>query len=122
MICRGQTVHNEFLDLPSRETNPKYYDLVQHPISLNLIKQKIDQDLYDDFSSFEFDLQLLVNNARTVSQSGSQNYACAIVIQKILSASKEEQNEDLENPVKNFFSFSFSFFFFFFFLIIIILH
>ena len=45
-------------------TEPEYYDIVETPIDLLKIQQKLKTDEYDDICQLTEDVQLLVNNAK----------------------------------------------------------
>ncbi|CAG8734519.1 30406_t:CDS:2, partial [Racocetra persica] len=71
-----------FLELPSRKKYPYYYEQIEHPIAVNIIRQKISRDEYKTTEEFKNDVYLMFDNARTFNIEGSQVYADAEIMQK----------------------------------------
>lgn len=61
-----------FMDLPAREIYPDYYELIKKPVSLRLLKEKIDNSAYSGWKAFEKDVLLIFDNARKYNLPGSQ--------------------------------------------------
>lgn len=80
-----------FMDLVSKKEYPIYYDLITHPISMNMIKKRIHSAYYDTVLQFEQDFQLMFDNARTFNEEGSSVYEDADEMQKIFDAELEKQ-------------------------------
>ena len=54
-----------FKELPMRERNPLYFDLIEEPIDLNTIERSINSGMYSDPDQFDRDiLKLFQNNYR----------------------------------------------------------
>ena len=54
-----------FKELPLRERNPLYFDLIEEPIDLNTIERSINSGMYSDPDQFDRDiLKLFQNNYR----------------------------------------------------------
>ena len=71
--ANGRAVAGIFMDLPAREMYPDYYQLISVPMSLQLIRQKIETGGYSrDSSLFESDVLLMFANARRYNLPGSQ--------------------------------------------------
>ncbi|CAG8489424.1 2930_t:CDS:2 [Acaulospora morrowiae] len=78
-----------FYDLPSQEEYPYYYDQIKKPISINIIRQKILDNDYDDADEFKHDIELMFSNAKTFNLEGSEVYNDADVMQKVFFAKFE---------------------------------
>ncbi|KAF0526036.1 ATP-dependent helicase STH1/SNF2 [Gigaspora margarita] len=70
-----------FIELPSRKKYPYYYQQIEHPIAINLIRQKISRDEYSSAEQFKNDVYLMFDNARTFNIEGSQVYSDAEMMQ-----------------------------------------
>ena len=53
-----------FLTLPDREQYPNYYDLIQKPISIREMEEKLESDQYRSLEELEADFTQMVINAR----------------------------------------------------------
>ncbi|CAB5112674.1 unnamed protein product [Rhizophagus irregularis] len=62
---------------------PDYYEEIKNPISLDVIKQKIDDGEYLNEEAFEADLELMCENAKKYNVEGSQIHNDAIILQKL---------------------------------------
>ncbi|RIB02191.1 SNF2 family N-terminal domain-containing protein [Gigaspora rosea] len=70
-----------FIELPSRKKYPYYYEQIEHPIAINMIRQKISRDEYSSAEQFKNDVYLMFDNARTFNIEGSQVYSDAEMMQ-----------------------------------------
>jgi ATP-dependent helicase STH1/SNF2 len=64
-----------FLDKPPKAIYPDYYQLIQQPIALKQILQKIKKFEYTHFEGIEHDLALMCHNARTYNLDTSPVYS-----------------------------------------------
>jgi len=73
----NQTLIDPFVKLPSKRTYPDYYQEIKNPISLNIIKSKLNKRLYSSLNELNRDFTLLFTNAMTYNQEDSiiYNYA-----------------------------------------------
>ncbi|KAJ1882877.1 hypothetical protein H4R99_002287 [Coemansia sp. RSA 1722] len=69
-----------FEDLPDREEYPEYYDVIVHPMALNLVKARITAG-YRSFDAFNYDMSWIFNNATFFNESDSQIYQDAVVLE-----------------------------------------
>ena len=60
-----------FMEKPSPEQYPDYYELVEKPIAINDILRKCRAKMYTDLQEFRDDWQLMFTNARTFNGVGS---------------------------------------------------
>ena len=69
---------------------PDYYKVIKDPIDLKTIACKIQDGEYRSLDELEEDFGLMVKNAQTFNEPGSQIYKDARAIQKIIKAKKSE--------------------------------
>lgn len=60
-----------FREAVNEKMAPLYYEVIQNPIDLSIMKKKIDDRLYVDFSEVEKDFKLLINNCETYNGPGN---------------------------------------------------
>jgi hypothetical protein len=70
----NQTLIDPFVKLPSKRTYPDYYQEIKHPISLNMIKSKLNKRIYTSLNDLNRDFTLLFTNAMTYNQDDSVIY------------------------------------------------
>lgn len=75
-----------FVELPSKEEYPDYYEIMKKPIALNTIRERIDNDEYKSVDEFQADLKLIADNAKTYNRKGSQVYRDAVELQSFADA------------------------------------
>ncbi|KAI8327234.1 hypothetical protein BD560DRAFT_418381 [Blakeslea trispora] len=73
-----------FLELPSKEDYPDYYEIIKQPIALDQMKAKIDAKEYTTLAEFKADLDLMISNAKRYNRKESQVYEDAVQIQKFV--------------------------------------
>uniref|UniRef100_T1IYB4 Bromo domain-containing protein n=1 Tax=Strigamia maritima TaxID=126957 RepID=T1IYB4_STRMM len=61
----GRVLCEAFIRAPKRRNSADYYDVVTHPIDLLRVQQKIKTDEYDDVDHMTYDIELIINNAKT---------------------------------------------------------
>ncbi|KAI8903545.1 hypothetical protein EDD86DRAFT_214677 [Gorgonomyces haynaldii] len=67
-----------FLELPSREDYPDYYDTIIEPIALDIIQAKLDEGRYTSVRDLADDFKLMVENATKFNRKGSPVYKDAV--------------------------------------------
>ncbi|KAF9426445.1 hypothetical protein BGZ94_006511 [Podila epigama] len=70
----GRLLSELFLELPSREDYPDYYQEIARPIALDGIKKKIDAGEYPTLQTFMDDFLLMFSNAKQYNTKGSGIY------------------------------------------------
>ncbi|KAL8764179.1 MAG: hypothetical protein Q9184_000148 [Pyrenodesmia sp. 2 TL-2023] len=60
-----------FIKLVPKSQYPDYYMIIKQPISMDMIKKKINKEEYSSLRDFRNDIRLLCNNARTYNEDGS---------------------------------------------------
>uniref|UniRef100_H2SQN8 Protein polybromo-1 n=1 Tax=Takifugu rubripes TaxID=31033 RepID=H2SQN8_TAKRU len=86
----GRLVSELFQKLPSKMQYPDYYAIIKEPIDLKIIAQKIQLGHYTSVSAMAKDVDLLVKNAKTYNEPGSQVFKDANTIKKIFALKKSE--------------------------------
>lgn len=62
------------MDLVDDREYPQYYTMIQHPISINMVKRRIHSTYYKSLAEFRADFKLMFDNARTFNEEGSIVY------------------------------------------------
>ncbi|KAK2750897.1 hypothetical protein FQN55_001469 [Onygenales sp. PD_40] len=62
---------------------PDYYDVIKEPMALSVLKQKIKNKAYTDFTEFVRDCMLIPHNAQTYNRPRSQAYEDALIIKDV---------------------------------------
>ncbi|KAG7297434.1 hypothetical protein JYU34_019421 [Plutella xylostella] len=86
----GRPLYTAFQFLPSKRLYPEYYDVIETPIDLKTIAQKIQAGDYSTLNDLEKDLQLMVRNACHFNEPGSQIYKAAKTLKKVITTRKQE--------------------------------
>ncbi|KAJ2896895.1 hypothetical protein IWW38_001885, partial [Coemansia aciculifera] len=76
----GASVTDVFEDPPDRNEYPEYYDVIFHPMALNVVKSRIAAG-YRSFDAFNYDMMWIFNNATYFNESDSQIYQDAVVLE-----------------------------------------
>ncbi|XP_061076620.1 protein polybromo-1 isoform X1 [Conger conger] len=79
----GRLVSELFQKLPSKVQYPDYYAIIKEPIDLKTIAQRIQMGYYKSVNAMAKDIDLLVKNAKTYNEPGSQVFKDANTIKKI---------------------------------------
>ncbi|KAI8637639.1 SNF2 family N-terminal domain-containing protein [Parasitella parasitica] len=72
-----------FMDLVSKRDYPLYYTMIKTPISMNMIKKRLNSTYYRTIAHFRDDFHLMFNNARIFNEEGSFVYEDANEMQVI---------------------------------------
>ncbi|KAM9410171.1 protein polybromo-1-like isoform 4-T4 [Pholidichthys leucotaenia] len=95
----GRLVSELFQKLPSKMQYPDYYAIIKEPIDLKIIAQKIQLGHYRSINAMAKDIDLLVKNAKTYNEPGSQVFKDANTIKKIFAQKKSEMEHG--EPIKS---------------------
>jgi ATP-dependent helicase STH1/SNF2 len=79
-----------FAELPDENDYADYYQLIQNPIAMDIIKKRIEKHYYKDVVTFRNDWHLMFNNARTYNVEESQVYQDADELQRVLDDKLDE--------------------------------
>ncbi|KAF2638881.1 hypothetical protein P280DRAFT_404187 [Massarina eburnea CBS 473.64] len=82
-----------FIDLPDKYAYPDYYQLIKSPISMNMIKRRINRKEYQSLRQFRQDVALLCNNCRTYNDDSSWLFGDANMIEQTCSDKLKEATE-----------------------------
>ena len=66
-----RTIIDPFIKLVPKAQYADYYIIITNPISMDIIKKKINREEYQTLKEFRDDVLLLCNNARTYNEDGS---------------------------------------------------
>ncbi|CAH2096950.1 unnamed protein product [Euphydryas editha] len=86
----GRPLYPDFQFLPSKKRYPEYYSIIESPIDLKTIAQKIQVGEYTNLNELERDLLLMVRNACLFNEPGSQIYKDAKALKKVIVSRKQE--------------------------------
>ena len=73
-----------FLTLPSKRVYPDYYVAIKQPISMNEIRQKLEDHVYQSTQEFLDDFDLMFSNAMHYNVEGSEVYEDAVYLRSLL--------------------------------------
>ncbi|KAJ2505610.1 hypothetical protein IWW47_001971, partial [Coemansia sp. RSA 2052] len=76
----GTPLTEAFEDPPDRSEYPEYYEVIFHPMALNVVKSRIAAG-YRSFDAFNYDMLWIFNNATYFNESDSQIYQDAVVLE-----------------------------------------
>ncbi|XP_060621852.2 protein polybromo-1 isoform X6 [Anolis sagrei] len=86
----GHLISELFQKLPSKVQYPDYYAIIKEPIDLKTVAQRIQNGSYKSIHAMAKDIDLLVKNAKTYNEPGSQVFKDANAIKKIFNVKKAE--------------------------------
>ncbi|CAD0205494.1 unnamed protein product [Chrysodeixis includens] len=86
----GRPLYPAFQFLPSKRRYPEYFNVIESPIDLKTIAQKIQGGEYLTLLDLEKDLLLMVRNACHFNEPGSQIYKDAKTLKKVIQMRKQE--------------------------------
>uniref|UniRef100_A0A8C1ABE8 Protein polybromo-1 n=1 Tax=Cyprinus carpio carpio TaxID=630221 RepID=A0A8C1ABE8_CYPCA len=95
----GRLISELFQRLPSKVQYPDYYAIIKEPIDLKAIAQRIQMGFYKSVNHMTKDIDLLVKNAKTYNEPGSQVFKDANTIKKIFAQRKLELEHS--EPIKS---------------------
>uniref|UniRef100_A0A7E4ZZ93 Bromo domain-containing protein n=1 Tax=Panagrellus redivivus TaxID=6233 RepID=A0A7E4ZZ93_PANRE len=78
----GKNLTDLFQRVPSRRTDPEYYDVVKQPIDFARINQRLRADEYNSFNDFCNDVELVISNAQLCYPPESPEYIAASELHK----------------------------------------
>lgn len=68
----------------NKRSLPDYYEVIKEPMALSMIKTKVAQREYKDFTEFVRDFALVPHNAQVYNRQDSQAYVDALEVKKAL--------------------------------------
>ncbi|GFQ66100.1 protein polybromo-1 [Trichonephila clavata] len=97
----GRALSTMFQLLPSRTLYPEYYKVIQEPIDLKMIAQRIVNNEYRSLCEMEKNLLQMIKNAKIFNEPGSQIYKDAATLRKIILIKKAEIDQRKTYPAKS---------------------
>lgn len=98
-VGRSRHAAELFMDEPSREDYPDYYQLITSPISINTIRKQIHDGQVRTVKEFSEHVELMFSNACQYNHETSQVYADAKTLQKAFHLSLDKMVKALsEEP------------------------
>ncbi|KNC29730.1 hypothetical protein FF38_05210 [Lucilia cuprina] len=91
----GTMLCDTFIRAPKRRQEPSYYDVVNNPIDLLKIQQKLKTDMYDDLDELIQDFELLVNNAKAFYKPDTTEHQDAVTLWQYVVANKQKLLESM---------------------------
>ncbi|CAI2310230.1 unnamed protein product [Caenorhabditis sp. 36 PRJEB53466] len=88
-----------FMDLPSMKQYPEYYQIIQNPIDMKIIRQKIDTNQYPHVEAMLADCRLMFSNARDFNEPASNIHIDAIQLERTLLRTYEGMRNQSVNHV-----------------------
>ncbi|XP_078487120.1 protein polybromo-1 isoform X1 [Ciona intestinalis] len=96
----GHTIADPFCRLPNKRFYPTYYEEIDNPISLKMIRKKLQAKKYDSCHELAKDFELLFSNAMKFNVANSLIHKDAVTLKSFMEtkvqeyATKEEENTD----------------------------
>lgn len=94
----GRNVAIHFIDLPSRDEYPDYYQQTAMPLSLNMVELRLQKYEYENMEQLEADLKRMVQNAKDYNHNKSPIFEDAERIRKALSNYMPKHNPAYLRP------------------------
>uniref|UniRef100_A0A8R1HJA9 Protein polybromo-1 n=3 Tax=Caenorhabditis japonica TaxID=281687 RepID=A0A8R1HJA9_CAEJA len=89
-----------FMELPSLKELPEYYQIIQYPIDMKIIRQRIDHNQYPHVDAMINDCRLMFANARDFNEPSSNIHIDAIHLEKTVLRAYEGMR-NTPHPVMN---------------------
>ncbi|XP_033100393.1 protein polybromo-1-like isoform X2 [Anneissia japonica] len=86
----GRYVSALFRKLPKPAQFPDYYEVIDHPIDMKDMAKKIRSGKYTCLNQLVDDMNLMVRNAKTFNEPGSQVYKDACTLKKVIMSKAKE--------------------------------
>ena len=91
-----RVLSDPFMKLPTKKELPDYYEVIKRPVDINKIKNKIEEEKYDDLDALEKDFILMCQNTQKYNEDGSLIYEDSIVLQSVFTSARERLEEEPE--------------------------
>lgn len=73
-----------FMVEPDRDLYPDYYEVIETPMSIQILEQMVNNREVKNFDDLEAKLQIMVDNAKFYNADGSPIYVDAILVEKAI--------------------------------------
>ncbi|XP_050428093.1 protein polybromo-1 isoform X2 [Adelges cooleyi] len=103
---KGRLLSIIFMKLPSKNEYPDYYEVIKRPIHLEVIAQKLKNNLYESLDDLAADFVLMFDNACKYNEPDSQIYKDALTLQRLTLQTKlqlradEDSTPDVQSAVQ----------------------
>ncbi|XP_031335236.1 protein polybromo-1 isoform X3 [Photinus pyralis] len=84
----GTLLCDAFIRVPKRRQEPGYYEVVNNPIDLLKVQQKLKTDEYDDIEDLQADIELIVSNTKAFYKKNSTEYRDACDLWELFLVNK----------------------------------
>ncbi|GMT37808.1 hypothetical protein PFISCL1PPCAC_29105, partial [Pristionchus fissidentatus] len=74
-----------FIDLPDRRQWKDYYDVIDNPLSMTMIKERIENNHYESSTNLLADFHVMFKNAKTFNEPGSDLHRDASRLEKMVN-------------------------------------
>lgn len=89
---------NVFMSLPSRKDFPAYYSVVDKPIAMYKIRDRIEKGLYENESQCMADFELMFENCKFFNEDDSQIHKDAVTMQNLLATKYDQLADQHDRP------------------------
>uniref|UniRef100_A0A915DFK5 Protein polybromo-1 n=1 Tax=Ditylenchus dipsaci TaxID=166011 RepID=A0A915DFK5_9BILA len=98
----NRVVSDQFYDLPCEKKFPDYYTDIAKPMSMTIIKSKIEAAQYVDSAAMIADFALMCNNARQYNRPDSQIFTDSTILESVVTGTMNSltQNNTIYYPYK----------------------
>ncbi|XP_051874242.1 protein polybromo-1 isoform X7 [Pristis pectinata] len=87
---QGQLLAEPFFRLPSKKDYPDYYQQIKHPLSLQIIRQKLKNNEFENLDQLEADMNLMFENAKRYNIPNSAIFKRVLKLQQVMQAKRKE--------------------------------
>ncbi|PIO62206.1 Bromodomain protein [Teladorsagia circumcincta] len=89
-----------FMELPSSREYPDYYQVIEHPIDMKIIRDKIENNRYESSVQLMEEFTTLFNNARQYNEANSQIARdAAVLLSMVTTAHATDKDAPYESPL-----------------------
>ncbi|VDO49624.1 unnamed protein product [Haemonchus placei] len=89
-----------FMELPSSREYPDYYQVIEHPIDMKIIRDKIENNRYESSVQLIEEFTILFNNARQYNEANSQIARdAAVLLSMVTTAHATDKDAPYESPM-----------------------
>ncbi|XP_040576787.2 protein polybromo-1 isoform X2 [Lepeophtheirus salmonis] len=86
----GVQLVSAFMELPSKKDYPDYYEVIEHPMDMNTINNKIKNGAYKNEEEYLQDMKLMFANCKKYNEERSEIYKDAVTLERVLIAKGRE--------------------------------
>ncbi|KAK7203764.1 hypothetical protein BZA70DRAFT_282043 [Myxozyma melibiosi] len=92
---RGRFFSELFMDEPSADDYPEYYEIIKQPMAFNTVIKNVKENKYNDLDAFAAAVQLIFENAMFFNEENSQVHNDASHLQRAFNSKLEKKKRDL---------------------------